>query len=285
MRDPQTGCWQQGIPLFWPQQCISYAVNTAGSPLLGLDYAAAAALVDGAFAHWPTATCSDGGSPSIAFMGRTGLTCDRVEYNPTGPNANAILFRDDELDPRSGGDRADHRRVQHQDRRRSSTPTWRSTRRAHRRRSRLRGDARVGALPRPRSLARSDGGHVLPVRRRRGDAAAVRRRLEAICTAYPTSRPAPACDFEPPKGFATDCGGDVDRRLRDRARAPVARGDLVAGRRPRPGWLDGAALGALRLSLGARRRPAPGARPARPAASRAAHGPGPARAPAARTGT
>src|SRR4051794_2259154 len=30
MRDMDTGCWLEGIPLFWQQQCLSYAVNTAG---------------------------------------------------------------------------------------------------------------------------------------------------------------------------------------------------------------------------------------------------------------
>jgi hypothetical protein len=253
MRDPQTGCWQEGIPLSWPQQCISYAVNTAGSPLLGLDYAAAAALVDGAFAHWPTVTCADGGSPSVAVMGRTGLTCDRVEYNPTGPNANAILFRDDNWthDPtayalttvafntRTGQILDADMEIQ--------TPSL------------TVGDIDfvvthesghffgLDHSPNPSAVMyfQYDGGAVVP---QLSD-----DDIEAICTAYPTSRSAPACDFEPPKGYATDCGGDVI------AACAIAPEPLSAEVTSSPagssaGWFDGAAIGALGLSLGVRRR-------------------------------
>src|ERR1051325_11443977 len=94
MRDMVTNCWATGIPLSWPQQCVSFSVNTTASPLLGLSYDDALAIVDAAFARWPLASCSDG-SPSIAYMSKPGLTCNLVEYNRNGPNANAIMFRDD----------------------------------------------------------------------------------------------------------------------------------------------------------------------------------------------
>jgi hypothetical protein len=252
-RDLATGCWQEGIPLYWPQQCISYAVSSAGAPLLGLDSAAAATIVDGAFAHWPTATCADGGSPSVALMGRTGLTCDRVEYNPTGPNANAILFRDSDwthdstayalttvaFNTRTGQILDADMEIQ--------TPLL-----------------TVGDLD---FVVTHESGHFLGLDHsplpsavmffQYGGGAIVpelsQDDIDAICTAYPTSRSAPACDFEPPKGYATDCGGDVSAACAI-APEPLSAEVTSSPARSSWGWLDGAALGVLALSLGLRRR-------------------------------
>ncbi len=252
-RDPQTGCWQQGIPIFWPQQCMSYSVTTGGWPRLGLDYAAAAMIIDGAFAHWPTLTCSDGGSPSVAVMSRAGLTCDRVEYNSTGPNANAILFRDDEwthdeaayavttvtFSPKTG-------QIVDAD---MEINTRKMT----------AGDLDfvvthesghffgIDHSPNPTDVmyASYDGGAVVP---QLSD-----DDFEAICTIYPTSRSAPACSFEPPKGYATDCGGDVIAAcgIAPEPLSPEVTSSPVSSS---PGWLDGLAIGAVALTLGARRR-------------------------------
>ena len=250
-----TGCWQQGIPLFWPQQCVSYAVNTAGSPYLGLDYAAAAQIVDGAFAHWPTVSCPDGGSPSIAVMGRTGLTCDRVEYNPTGPNANAILFRDDPQDWTHAVDAYALTTVAF------NTKTGQILDADMEINSTLltAGDLDfvvthesghfLGLDHSPLSSAvmffQYSGGAVVP--QLSSDD------IDAICTAYPTSRSTPACNFEPTKGYATDCGGDVI------AACAIAPEPLSPEATSSPmtapfGWLDGAAVAALAVTLGARRR-------------------------------
>lgn len=252
-RDPQTGCWQAGIPLLWPQQCISYAVNTAGSPLLGLDYAAAATIIDQAFAHWPIASCSDGGSPSVAVMGRTGLTCDRVEYNPTGPNANAILFRDDGWthDPTAY----------------ALTTVAFSTKTGQILDADMEINTPLLTVGDLDFVVTHESGHFLGLDHSPDPTAvmyfqygggAVRPQLSdddlaAICTAYPTSRPAPACDFEPPKGYATDCGGDVIAAC---AVAPEPLSPEVASSpvSSSPGWIDGLAIGAVALTVGARRR-------------------------------
>jgi len=252
-RDLQTGCWQEGIPLFWPQQCISYAVNTAGSPALGLDYAAAAAIVDGAFAHWPTATCSDGGSPSVAVMGRTGLTCDRVEYNPPGPNANAILFRDENWTHDSSAI--------------ALTTVAFSTRTGQIFDADMEINTPLLTVGDLDFVVTHESGHFLGLDHSPIPSAimffqysggAVVPQLsdddvEAICTAYPTSRSTPACDFEPPKGYAIDCGGDVIAAcsIAPEPLSPEATSSPIG---TSSGWLDGAAIGALAVSLGLRRR-------------------------------
>ncbi len=77
--------------------------------------------------------------------------------------------------------------------------------------------------------------------------------IDAICTAYPTARSTPACDFAPPKGYATDCGGDVIAAC---AIAPEPLSPEVTSSPVRSpfGWIDGAAIGAVALALGVRRR-------------------------------
>jgi hypothetical protein len=77
--------------------------------------------------------------------------------------------------------------------------------------------------------------------------------VDAICTAYPTARSAPACDFEPPKGYATDCGGDVIAAcaIAPEPLSPEVTSSPVGSS---AGWLDGAAIGALAVTLGVRRR-------------------------------
>ena len=261
MRDPDTGCWATGIPLSWTEQCVSFAVNVAGSARLGLDYDAALAIVSEAFAHWPNATCSDG-SPTIAFASRPGLTCDRVEYNPSGPNANAILFRDDmwthdssalalttvAFNVRTG-------KILNADMEINATTD----------------ELRVADLP---FVVTHESGHFagldhspdpstvmyfkysgIPI----ANVTLTDDDVAAICDAYPPGRPVPlTCDYEPAKGYATDCGGDVQ------AACAVAPADVdVAGDRRSRWWAAALVLGAALALRGRRgrrgRRPEPAA--------------------------
>jgi Matrixin len=209
IRDPDTGCWLSGIPLTWKEPCVSYAVNVAASPRLGLDYDAALAIVTEAFSHWPRATCSDG-FPSIAFASRPGLTCDRVEYNASGPNANAIIFRDDNWT--------------HESTALALTTVAFNVRTGQI----LNADMEINTqLTAPADLpfvVTHESGHFAGLDHSPDFGAVMYFQysgvvastisltdddVAAICDAYPTSRVVPACDFEPPGGFATDCGGDV----------------------------------------------------------------------------
>jgi hypothetical protein len=250
IRDPNTGCWATGIPLSWTEQCISFSVNVAGSARLALDYQAALAIVQQGFSRWPNASCSDG-SPSIAFEHRGGLTCDRVEYNPSGPNANAVIFRDDSWgthDPtalalttvafnvRTG-------RILNADMEINATTD----------------ELRVIDLP---FVVTHEAGHfagldhspdpgTVMYSRYSGVATADVQLTDddvaAICDAYPPTRAAPVCDFEPEKGYAPDCGGDVQAAC---AVAPAAAPSDGAGS---GGWTAALVLGAV-LTLRRRAR-------------------------------
>jgi hypothetical protein len=211
VRDAQ-GCLAAGIPLQWPQQCLSFSVNQAGSAKLGLDYAAALDLVQRGFGLWPSAMCADGGFPSIAVTSLGPLICDQHEYNPLGPNANAILFRDQGWthDPQAIA---------------LTSVTFNA-----RTGQILDADMEInsGGFPlSPQDLEyvfAHESGHFFGLDHspdqsavmyfeyavgNTSDAKLTPDDVAAICTAYPTGRMTPACDFQPPDGFATDCGGNV----------------------------------------------------------------------------
>jgi hypothetical protein len=216
LRDPTTGCLASGKPISWAPRCVSLSVQENGSRKLGLDYAGAEGIVKTAFARWPAAQCS-GGTPSIEVFSIGPLTCDLREYNSNGPNANAILFRDEawEYDSRA---------------------IALTTVRFNLSSGEIRGaDMEIntyGFALNEQSLSyvvTHEAGHFLGLDHSpRPDAvmfseysvdnassAAGTPKLSdddiaGICATYPPNRTAPAtCDPEPDMGFASDCGGDV----------------------------------------------------------------------------
>ncbi len=102
--NPSNGCPATGIPLYWPDTCVTFGVHKAGSPRRGITFEEAQKAAEGGFASWIGAKCDASGQrPSIGVVSKGELECDRVQYNypapgqdfPPGPNANAIIFRDD----------------------------------------------------------------------------------------------------------------------------------------------------------------------------------------------
>lgn len=93
--------------LFWPDLCVTFAVHENGSPLRGISYEKAAEASRRAFQTWISADCGAGRHPSIGVVSLGDVVCDQVEYNHdfegrdgkppkvAGPNANLIVFRDD----------------------------------------------------------------------------------------------------------------------------------------------------------------------------------------------
>jgi len=244
-------CWASGIPLFWRPRCLTFSVGAQGSPKLGLDYAAAEALVNKGFQLWPSASCAGLFAPSIEIQSRGPELCDRREYNSTGPNANAVLFRDaawpyDE-----------------------SIIALTSVVFNSRTGEILGADMEINSLVYPLSpinveyVVAHESGHFFGLDHSpdataimyfqygldRSDQPALQPDdLDAICAAYPPSRITPACTFEQPKGFAADCGGDVVASCAVAPAPRAARGKRTAA------WIAAMAIAAAAALYRLRRR-------------------------------
>jgi hypothetical protein len=214
------GCLAKGIPIFWEQRCLSFSVESIGSPALGLGHVDLVPVVESAFGLWSAAVC-EGGSPAITVTNLDTLTCNLPEYNRTGPNANGIIFRDDSwpygtevmgltkvsFNPRTGEMRDADIQINTRDYAVEFTPEGLAYTIAHESGHFL-------------GLDHSPAGEALMYSR---SSAGIRMApalsaddTAAICATYPPSLGAPMCDpdpragdFEPAKGFAPDCGGDV----------------------------------------------------------------------------
>jgi hypothetical protein len=90
------GCPTGGKPVFWPKQCVAYALGSAASRQVGLSEATEIAAR--AFRAWQTVTCpGTNAPPSIDVSDAFGPTdCGQSQYDPGGANANAIIFHDDQ---------------------------------------------------------------------------------------------------------------------------------------------------------------------------------------------
>jgi len=99
-RDAVTGCYTNGVPVFWGDTCLSYAIQRDGSLADGITAEQVAPLVADAFRAWSDVTCANGGTPPITALSQGSIACDGVEFNCELPeaNSNLIVFRDEFVD-------------------------------------------------------------------------------------------------------------------------------------------------------------------------------------------
>lgn len=90
-------CWDQGVPLFWRNSCVSYSVQKSASRQVAFEDAAN--NISKAFTKWTGSSCpteGDGRSRvSIDVRDLGPVDCAEVNYNQSGGNQNVIVFRDD----------------------------------------------------------------------------------------------------------------------------------------------------------------------------------------------
>lgn len=248
-RDPVTGCLAAGRPLSWEQRCVSFAIQGTPSMRLALPSAEVTAIVEQGFQAWPSASCGNG-FPSITVTNLGTLECTRREFNPKGPNANAVIFVD-------GDWPYDERALA------LTTVSFdRNTGKIFGADMEINTGGYSLDAASLRYVVTHEAGHFFGLDHSadfesvmyedytpRGTGAGSgelmlnRDDIAAICTAYPPDRPvSPTCDPEPEGGYATDCGGDV-----------VGSCALAAGPVARTGALPILGFGAL-LVFGARRR-------------------------------
>lgn len=98
--NPQNrGCFEEGLYLFWKNACVSYSISEFASKIV--PFADAKRIIDAAFETWPAQTCpggdgqQGGGQPGISITNIGNTSCSEVRYNPTTPNQNLVVFRDD----------------------------------------------------------------------------------------------------------------------------------------------------------------------------------------------
>ncbi|MBX3190931.1 MAG: matrixin family metalloprotease [Labilithrix sp.] len=91
---PSSGCFTKGLFLYWKGACIGYSIQQAASQ--NVSFEDATRIIDAAFATWNNVECpGSGGAVGTATSNLGPVSCAEVRYNPTGPNQNLIVFRDD----------------------------------------------------------------------------------------------------------------------------------------------------------------------------------------------
>ena len=92
----ENGCLMTGPLLHWASSCVSFDVQRSGSPLRGITYQEAHSAIISGFTQWLNADCGDGHVPAITISDYGPVECRTAEYNQDSPNANILMFRDDD---------------------------------------------------------------------------------------------------------------------------------------------------------------------------------------------
>lgn len=89
-------CVTEGEYTYWPDSCLTYAVQLDGSPRLGLDADQVQQLVQAAFENWQTAPCPGGGTPSfgVVFQGFVACNEQQAVCKSAAENVHTVLFKD-----------------------------------------------------------------------------------------------------------------------------------------------------------------------------------------------
>ncbi len=85
------GCKTVGLPLAWPSSCVGFAYAARRTALI--DSAALDRVLDASLRTWSLLPCG-GARASLSLARRPDVACG-VGRDPSGPNANVIVFRDD----------------------------------------------------------------------------------------------------------------------------------------------------------------------------------------------
>ncbi len=85
------GCKTSGTPLAWRGGCVSFSLQEDSSVHIPLKYFRQVATRS--FVAWSELEC-DTGVSSLLFSDTAEVACREAEYNPSGTNANILLFQD-----------------------------------------------------------------------------------------------------------------------------------------------------------------------------------------------
>jgi len=92
------GCNTSGIPIAWPNTCVSSSVSAHGSPLRNITADQMRGIVQAAFQQWTSVKCANGEPPSFVVDMFPDVNCTDVTgdagYKSAGPNYNIWIFHD-----------------------------------------------------------------------------------------------------------------------------------------------------------------------------------------------
>ncbi len=81
-----------GTPLYWETSCVGFAIQEGGSKHVAL--ADLERVAERSFGAWAQVDCG-AEPPSVEGVYLGTVACDAASYDPEGPNANLVVFRDD----------------------------------------------------------------------------------------------------------------------------------------------------------------------------------------------
>jgi hypothetical protein len=86
-------CKLKGERLYWNSSCIGFSLQKDAS--IHFDLATFESIAVASFVEWTERSCSPQGDLSgLAFVRQADVSCAKAEYNPSGRNANILLFQD-----------------------------------------------------------------------------------------------------------------------------------------------------------------------------------------------
>ena len=201
-----------GIPLTWWEGCISFSVDARGIPRLEVDYAAAEQMAIRSFERWSSATCGTGQLPGIVLQSFGPHSCWNPEYNQEGPNANAVTFYGTDwphgvsalglttvsFDVKTG-------RIFDADIEINAAGVWNTDQLEYVLSHEVGHFLGLAHTPEEDSLMSATYSPLSAT----GLPELAPYDVSSICAVYPPVRIATSCDFNPSRGYAADCGGDV----------------------------------------------------------------------------
>ncbi len=212
-------CLVEGLPLYWPQPCISFSVGQSGSPRQGITAAQLERVVRDSFDSWQSVSCW-GQPPGLSVETYPQVACEGLAYRQDGPNQNLWMFRDSDWPYKNTGDRALAMTVVTFNYKTGEIYDVDVELNSFARHFTLEAASAVDDLP---SVVQHESGHFLGLSHTNVRSATMyayyaphdltMRTLEpddamGICTVFPPGEIPEDCDAEPRHGFSTECETD-----------------------------------------------------------------------------
>jgi hypothetical protein len=89
-------CATGGVPLFWANPCLEYAVQVDGSAAQNIGADQLAEALQSAFDRWRNVTCPEGGSPRFQAARSGFVSCDQQQTvcGPASVNVSVVMAHD-----------------------------------------------------------------------------------------------------------------------------------------------------------------------------------------------